>query len=105
MKLYLEKRGCDFWELDESVRESDLGNYRLFMEFIDREGKRVCGDVSCGPVRKECWNKHKTQKNGSLFRKLAFTHTCSTKTTRGLGVIHFPIIPIYVIQRRMSSSW
>ncbi len=47
MKLYLETRGCNFADLhDERVAGSDMTNYRLFMEFIDREGRRICGDVS-----------------------------------------------------------
>ena len=50
--LYLQKRGCDFFQSDVSTRESDLGNYRLFLEFIDRDGVRVCGDVLRGAVRR-----------------------------------------------------
>lgn len=50
--LYLQKRGCDFFQSDFSTRESDLGNYRLFLEFIDRDGVRVCGDVLRGTVRR-----------------------------------------------------
>ena len=62
MKLYLEKRGCDFTAADESARqESDLENYRLFLEFIDKEGRRVCGDVGRGYVRESRWNE-KQQK-------------------------------------------
>lgn len=62
MKLYLEKRGCDFPETDEEARrESDLENYRLFLEFIDKEGRRVCGDVGRGYVRESRWNE-KQQK-------------------------------------------
>ena len=49
--LYLVKRGCDFFPSDNTTRESDLGNYRLFLEFIDRDGVRVCGDVLHGEVR------------------------------------------------------
>ena len=60
MKLYLEKRGCDFWEDDKDARQhSDLENYRLFLEFIDRDGKRICGDVSRGAVRSGDWRKGK----------------------------------------------
>lgn len=60
MKLYLEKRGCDFLEDDKDARQkSDLENYRLFLEFIDRDGKRICGDVSRGAVRSGDWRKGK----------------------------------------------
>ena len=60
MKLYLEKRGCDFSEDDKDARQkSDLENHRLFLEFIDRDGKRICGDVSRGAVRSGDWRKGK----------------------------------------------
>lgn len=49
--LYLMKRGCDFFPNDTRTRESDLGNYRLFLEFIDQNGVRVCGDVLRGTIR------------------------------------------------------
>lgn len=29
MVLYLEKRGCDFSSMDESVKNSNVGNYRV----------------------------------------------------------------------------
>ena len=58
MKLYLEKRGCDF-SSDVERQQSDLGNYRLFLEFIDKEGKRICGDVTRGDIRE-------TRKNGKV---------------------------------------
>ena len=60
MKLYLEKRGCDFGKDDQDARKhSDLENYRLFLEFIDKDGKRICGDVSRGAVRSGDWKKGK----------------------------------------------
>ena len=60
MKLYLEKRGCDFSESDKDARQkSDLENHRLFLEFIDRDGKRICGDISRGAVRSGDWRKGK----------------------------------------------
>lgn len=54
--LYLVKRGCDFFPSDDTTRESDLGNYRLFLEFIDRDGVRVCGDVLHGEVLRHSSN-------------------------------------------------
>lgn len=64
MKLYLEKRGCDFSADDETARrESDLENYRLFLEFIDTEGRRVCGDVGRGDIRE----KGKTISRNGLY--------------------------------------
>ena len=54
MKLYLEKRGCDFTAEDAARTKSDLGNYRLYLEFIDREGRRITGDVSRCDIREAC---------------------------------------------------
>lgn len=54
MKLYLEKRGCDFTAEDAARTKSDLGNYRLYLEFIDREGRRIAGDVSRCDIREAC---------------------------------------------------
>lgn len=90
MKLYLEKRGCDFFESDERVRESDLGNYRLFMEFIDKEGKRVCGDVSCGQVREECWNKRKTQKKWVVVSQIGLYAHLQYENYKGTWVYPLP---------------
>lgn len=67
MKLYLEKRGCDFRADDAAKTISDLGNYRLYLEFIDREGKRVRGDVQRGCVRD---GKRVTCEDG------LYTHLC-----------------------------
>jgi len=61
MILYLEKRGCDFFTNDGGKTDgSDMGNYRLALEFIDREGVRVCGDITMGDVRE--WFKKKSGK-------------------------------------------
>lgn len=58
MKLYLEKRGCDFWPDEENARrESDLENHRLFLEFIAKDGRRICGDISRGDIRQPFTNK------------------------------------------------
>lgn len=46
MELYLEKRGCNFFAGDRIAQISDVGNYRVFTEFIDKAGTRVCGDFS-----------------------------------------------------------
>ena len=78
MKLYLEKRGCDFSESDQDARKrSDLGNYRLFLEFIDKDGRRVCGDVTRGELRAEKWNKNGTShKTIVTTRNGLYTHFC-----------------------------
>lgn len=59
MILYLEKRGCDF----QPDGKSDLGHFRLFLEFIDKEGRRVCGDV----VRGYVWSKGKVVGDCALY--------------------------------------
>ena len=41
MKLFLEKRGCDFREGDQRAAGSDMGNYRLVCEFIGKDGRRI----------------------------------------------------------------
>lgn len=46
--LYLHKRGCDFWEDDAVRRGSDLENYRLYLEYCNKDGRRIIGDVSTG---------------------------------------------------------
>ena len=46
MLLYLKKMGADFHRSDKTAAGSDLENYRLRLEFIDRAGRRISGDVS-----------------------------------------------------------
>ena len=82
MKLYLEKRGCNFSEKDENAcRESDLGNYRLFLEFIAKDGRRICGDITRGDVRKPITNNrgrtdYKTVSTNGLYAHLQYeNHT------------------------------
>ena len=43
--LLAEKRGMNFAPGDRSVKNSDVGNYRLFIRFINKEGAEVCGDI------------------------------------------------------------
>ena len=81
MKLYLEKRGCDFFKDDERAKESDLENYRLFLEFIAKDGRRICGDVSRGDVRKPFTNNrgrtdYKTVSTNGLYTHFQYeNHT------------------------------
>ena len=44
--LLVEKRGCNFFQNDGSTKNSDVGNYRVFIRFIAKDGTKVCGDVS-----------------------------------------------------------
>lgn len=78
MKLYLEKRGCDFWKEDEAARrESDMGNYRLFLEFIAKDGRRICGDLTRGVIRQPFTNNrgrtdYKTVSINGLYHHLQY---------------------------------
>lgn len=46
--LFLRKRGCDFSPDDARCGGSDLQNYRLFLEYCNREGRRIVGDIAMG---------------------------------------------------------
>lgn len=43
--LLAEKRGCNFLDYDKNLG-SDVGNYRVFIRFINDEGEEVSGDVT-----------------------------------------------------------
>lgn len=43
--LLLERRGCEFFRGDTISQRSDVGNYRVYVEFTDKEGRKVCGDM------------------------------------------------------------
>lgn len=48
--LLLRRRGCNFMENDPIARKSDVGNYRVFVQFTDKNGVEVCGDFGRGYV-------------------------------------------------------
>ncbi len=74
MILYLEKRGCDFFDRDGGkTAGSDLENYRLALEFIDREGVRVCGDITMCDVRE--WRRKKSGKEECKIVSTIGLHT------------------------------
>ena len=43
--LLAEKRGCNFLDYDKNLG-SDVGNYRVFIRFINDKGEEVSGDVT-----------------------------------------------------------
>ena len=43
--LLLERRGCEFFKGDTINQRSDVGNYRVYAEFTDKDGKKVFGDM------------------------------------------------------------
>lgn len=49
--LTLEKRGCNFWKDAPEWEYSDVGNYRVFTQFTDKNGVNVCGDFGGHNVR------------------------------------------------------
>jgi len=57
--LYLRKRGCDFYPDDPESKQSDLGNHRLFLEYSNKNGQYIVGDVSCA-------NRLITNKSGKI---------------------------------------
>ena len=69
--LYLEKRGCDFFKGDPINEQSDVGNYRVFMSFTDKNGVEVCGDICRGDVYRY---KHKI--TGKPLKHRKFEHSC-----------------------------
>lgn len=46
--LVLRKRGCDFFQDDAKTVASDLQNYRLYLEYCNKEGRYIVGDISMG---------------------------------------------------------
>ena len=78
MKLYLEKRGCDFSPLHDKdlIAESDLGNFRLFLEFISKDGRRVCGDISRCDLREHFTNKRGRADYKTISRNGLSAHMC-----------------------------
>lgn len=82
--LKLKKMGCDFW-LDDSIKNySDLENFRLRLEFIDKENNYVMGDIGRG------YKYRFTQKNGKLLKKYIKIHShtlhCDFQITKKDGM-------------------
>lgn len=66
--LKLLKMGCDFWSDENLKKVSDLENYRLRLNFIDKNGIEVSGDVSRG------YKNRFTKKNGEPLKKYVKVH-------------------------------
>lgn len=79
MKLYLEHCGRSFADIKQAT-ESDMGYARFYLMFIDRDGKRVYGNVSCYSVRESYYTKRGNLKSrvlsedGLLFDLFYETH-------------------------------
>lgn len=46
--LFLEKRGCNFWENDPINEISDLKNYRLITKIVDRDFRNMTVEIGNG---------------------------------------------------------
>lgn len=73
--LTLEKRGCNFWK-DAPEREySNVGNYRVFTEFTDKNGVEVCGDFGGYDVRDYTKKSKPVTRKNALHRDLQYTNS------------------------------
>lgn len=84
--LKLKKMGCDFWSDDSIKSYSDLENFRLRLEFIDKEKNYVMGDIGRG-------QKYRfTQKNGKILKKYIKVHQhklyCDFQITKKDGMTY-----------------
>ena len=60
--------GCNFWNDDELKKVSDLENYRLRLDFIDKDNNYIIGDVSRG------YKNRFYKKNGEPLKKYVRSH-------------------------------
>ena len=92
--LYLRKRGCDFYPDDPESKQSDLGNHRLFLEYSNKNGQYIVGDVSCA-------NRLITSKSGKSF--LAIPSVCLPICSRSLTTAHTHISFRGIQRARITS--
>lgn len=65
MKLYLEKRGCDFFKNDTIQKVSDVGNYRVCTHrecILGKDGKMYFLEFTNGERRKVRYENKRTGK-------------------------------------------
>lgn len=61
--LFLEKRGCNFFNGDEINKFSDVGNYRVCaLDIPGKDGNTYFLEFSKGPIRKTRYTHLKTGK-------------------------------------------
>lgn len=70
--LLLERRGCDYLPGDEIATRSDVGNYRVFVRFTDKNGVEVCGDFGRGNVYDTTKEKLKVVNDIALYSDLQY---------------------------------
>ena len=73
--LTLEKRGCNFWKDAPEWKYSNVGNYRVFTEFIDKNGVEVCGDFGGYDVRDYTKKSKPVTRKNALHRDLQYTNS------------------------------
>ena len=67
--LFLEKRGCDFWNDDEIMNISDVGNYRVCGQIVDKYGRNLF--VEFGRCDKRRFTNKRT---GAPLKKYVVEH-------------------------------
>lgn len=55
--LILRKRGCDFCPDSPERDASDMENFRLFVQYCNRDGHYICGDIGLGVIPDSKRNK------------------------------------------------
>ena len=73
--LTLEKRGCNFWKDAPEWEYSNIGNYRVYAEFIDKNGVEVCGDFGGYDVRDYTKKTAPVMRKNALHCDLAYTNS------------------------------
>lgn len=69
--LLLKRRGCNYRDC-ETVAKSDVGNYRVYVRFTDKNGIDVCGDLSKGYVYDTSKRKPRIVNDVALNTDLQF---------------------------------
>lgn len=70
--LLLEKRGMNYYDTTAADQKSDIGNFRVFVEFEDRHGVDVCGDFGGYAIRDYEKKSRPIIKNNALHADLQY---------------------------------
>lgn len=76
--LFLQKRGCNFWENAPEREYSDVGNYRVFVSFVDRDGVEVCGDFAGYDILDYTKKNRPVKKRNALHADLQYKNELGT---------------------------
>lgn len=72
--LLLERRGCEFFKCDTINQRSDVGNYRVYAEFTDKEGRKVFGDMMRANVYDHTKKGNPLVYDAGLFADFQVSH-------------------------------